>query len=871
NTGNVSLTDIVVTDALLGLSESIPSLGVGASESFTETYTITQADLDAGSVLNSASASGKDPDDNPVDDDDEVTVEAEQQASLSVDKSASPLTYDAVGDVITYTITVTNTGNVSLTDVVVTDALLGLSESIPSLGVGASESFTESYTITQADLDAGSVLNSASASGNDPDDNPVDDDDDVTVEAGHNAQLQVEKSAEPTQYSSVGDVISYTITVTNAGNVTLFDVALVDPLTALSESIASLAPRSVATYTATYTITQDDLDAGSVTNTVTASAHDSDDESVHDTANEMVSAIKDAALDVVKTAAPSTYSAVDEVITYTITVMNAGNVTLSDVVATDGLLGLSETIGVMAPGASESFTESYTITQADLDAGSVLNTASAVGNDPQGEAVHDDDSVEVFGDILTGQDTSFGPVYCLGDPEVANVFDSIRLNGVPVNPSDVVLTIVNAQPNKADGLGPEIDPITGILSVPERTTPGIYEIYYQVCEIAHPTNCVTAKISVEVQRRIAALSVSSSVSSPEQAAVGDSVDFTITVTNTGDVEVVNIVATDSLSALNEHIDSLQPGESKHITTHYVLQQADVDRGSLKNEVSAVAESIEPVICEDQTTTYSAVQVNIKQRPALKLSKEAAPTSYNAVGDIISYTILVENTGNVALTQVVVSDPLTGLNSTIANLAAGASESFSESYTITQSDLDSGSVSNTASAVGKDPKGDSVEAHDEAVVVVDEEVLNADVSVTKTADVESYRNAGDVITYTVTVTNTGVVTLSDVKVTDPLTGLDEILASLAPGESKEFTETYTVIEDDVASGSILNTATVIGSAPDGSFVSDDAELIIQAEEPGCCEGFDILDPANIFLGILALLTLVLLSLFVGMGGGLPTKI
>lgn len=100
---------MVVTDALFGLSESIASLGVGASESFTESYTITQADLDAGSVLNSASASGNDPDGNPVDDDDEVTVEAERQASLSVDKSASPLSYDAAGDVITYTITVTNT------------------------------------------------------------------------------------------------------------------------------------------------------------------------------------------------------------------------------------------------------------------------------------------------------------------------------------------------------------------------------------------------------------------------------------------------------------------------------------------------------------------------------------------------------------------------------------------------------------------------------------------------------------------------------------------------------------------------------------------------------------------------------------------
>jgi uncharacterized repeat protein (TIGR01451 family) len=75
----------------------------------------------------------------------------------------------------------------------------------------------------------------------------------------------------------------------------------------------------------------------------------------------------------------------------------------------------------------------------------------------------------------------------------------------------------------------------------------------------------------------------------------------------------------------------------------------------------------------------------------------AESSYSAVGDVLNYTVVVTNTGNTTLSNVVVVDPLTGLNQTIASLAPTASQSFSTSYTIVQSDLDNGSVGNTASA------------------------------------------------------------------------------------------------------------------------------------------------------------------------------
>ena len=62
---------------------------------------------------------------------------------------------------------------------------------------------------------------------------------------------------------------------------------------------------------------------------------------------------------------------------------------------------------------------------------------------------------------------------------------------------------------------------------------------------------------------------------------------------------------------------------------------------------------------------------------------------NAVGDIIDYEIDVTNDGNVTLTNVTVTDPLTGgLLATFATLAPGVTETVAASYAITQADLDS---------------------------------------------------------------------------------------------------------------------------------------------------------------------------------------
>jgi uncharacterized repeat protein (TIGR01451 family) len=85
---------------------------------------------------------------------------------------------------------------------------------------------------------------------------------------------------------------------------------------------------------------------------------------------------------------------------------------------------------------------------------------------------------------------------------------------------------------------------------------------------------------------------------------------------------------------------------------------------------------------------------------LVITKTAMQQIYTTVGEVINYDIVVENNGTETLTGVAVSDDLTGGSWTIT-LIAGQIETLTTSYTITQADLDNGSVINIVTAVAGD--------------------------------------------------------------------------------------------------------------------------------------------------------------------------
>src|SRR6185295_13132346 len=125
-----------------------------------------QDDLDAGHYFNKACAD--DTEGPAVEVCADVDVHGEQNPELSIDKQVAEGQYTKVGQVLHYTIIVTNTGDVTLHDVVVTDPKVTDLECtpdlpVPTLKVGESFTCTATHTIVQADLDAGFFTNEACA------------------------------------------------------------------------------------------------------------------------------------------------------------------------------------------------------------------------------------------------------------------------------------------------------------------------------------------------------------------------------------------------------------------------------------------------------------------------------------------------------------------------------------------------------------------------------------------------------------------------------------------------------------------------------------------------------------------------------------
>lgn len=370
----------------------------GETVETTATYTITEADVLAGEFVNTVTASFSGEEDTPFEDDDQVDEIEEPKGHLTIDKvttsePANGSSY-ALGETITYKITATNDGNLTLTNVKVVDELTGDEWEIASLAPGASEEFDTSYTVTEADILAGSVVNTATAEGTSPDpDKP-----DVPVNPGEEEEptetekpsLFVEKTAQPDEDGvyNLGDEIHYVIKVTNNGNVTVNDITVKDELTGDEWQLDSLTPGESEEYHATYTVTEEDILAGSITNVATAEGTDPDEDPVDQEGEETVptdSADSHLTIHKATTSDPGDDGAYDlgDTITYEIIAANDGNVTLNNVIVTDELTGDEWIIETLAPGASETFEAEYVVTEEDIHNGSVVNEATATAEGPE--------------------------------------------------------------------------------------------------------------------------------------------------------------------------------------------------------------------------------------------------------------------------------------------------------------------------------------------------------------------------------------------------------------------------------------------------------------------------------------------------------
>ena len=284
NTGSLTLDNLIVADDNddpPGVACPVTTLAPSASTTCTSQRTTTQADLNLMQARlripppPAVATLSRSPVSSPADSE---TVTAVATPGLSLVKNATPGTYSAPNQVISYSYVVTNTGNLTLDNLVVADDNddpPGVACTVTTLAPGDSTTCTAQRTVLQADLDGGSIINVATASGTDPGGSPVTSpSDSKTVTAVVNPALSLVKSSAAPTYVAIGEAIGYSYLVTNEGNVTLTNVTVDDDNDDDPPGVVCpatlLAPGEAMTCTSHRTVTPSDR--GSITNRATASS-----------------------------------------------------------------------------------------------------------------------------------------------------------------------------------------------------------------------------------------------------------------------------------------------------------------------------------------------------------------------------------------------------------------------------------------------------------------------------------------------------------------------------------------------------------------------------------------------------------------------
>jgi LPXTG-site transpeptidase (sortase) family protein len=212
-------------------------------------YTVQQSDIDAGSYTNIATVTDDDvcPAAGPATCGDSVAVDFQQDPALKVVKevSADNSTWNdtsvtvIVGDTVYYRVRVENTGNITLTGLTVDDGMAGCTLAREADISGDDDDVFETgeewaYTCSMTAA-LGTVDNTATA-----DSNETSQDSDTASYTGTAALVAdpaLAKAGTPTQ-ASVGEKVTFTLTVKNNGNAPASGVVIKDALPAIFDVTA---------------------------------------------------------------------------------------------------------------------------------------------------------------------------------------------------------------------------------------------------------------------------------------------------------------------------------------------------------------------------------------------------------------------------------------------------------------------------------------------------------------------------------------------------------------------------------------------------------------------------------------------------------
>ena len=915
------------------------TLDPNTSKTYQATYTVTQEDLRNTKITNIVNLKLTVGEDTINDTATDTVIGLQAKAILAVEKTVQNLQASyGPGETITYNIKVTNTGNQTLTDVTLTDTLKADEAVVGDptitgydgpfdLTPGDFKNFTVTYEVKESDLGK-TLVNTATATGKDPEGNPVTATDSTDGETTHGPSRLLEvtkvvltdngyapsgKDENGNPVYALGDTIHYRITVTNTGNVTLQNVTLEDVLTLTSPDGTSKDVEIPVEDGATFTLNRSGLEGSSKTfhvyypvkesdlgktlsNVATATSGETEDE--NEPAVVQTEDLKPS-LSVTKEA-DRTSAKVGDTINYTIKVTNTGNQTLNNIEVTDDLTNETWEIEILAPGkTSEELTTTYTVQVSDLVKGKVTNIATAtVENGPTASGTA---KVDVTGKLDISVNLASGKFTYNGEPHTVSGAATVKYGESPINVSDGKFTIgdtkftlnfdegkgtatetdvrwkidgtVDSYPVTAtpadikvtvDGSTTECLNITAVNSGTLTIEPATLTVTTESAEGEYPVGtALTAdgnytglqngetltfevtgkqefvgsskntytitwdgtakKGNYTIVENLGTLTVTAPanydyvqkthVSTGDDGNkltfdVGDTITFQITVHNIYD-KPATVTLTEKLEnvTFKENVEdvTLTAGETKTFDATYMVTQADVIKGEINNTVkwTLTPENDQPITGEDKDEVTDLVY-----EPSLSVTKTVtSPAGTNdkyALGDTIEYQIVVKNDGNVTINGIVVSDVMhekladettekidegtvhyAGDGTFSGTLEPEQSATFTFEYTVQEADLGKTLV-NIATATGEDPRDSEKDITGTGNTPGEKtDSPNPKLDVKKTVE-NAHEDGtpfklGEEIQYKIVVTNTGNVTLTGIKVTDEMTHEDGDGTPLTGGE------------------------------------------------------------------------------------------
>lgn len=803
---------------------------------------------------------------------------------------------------------VTNSGNVNCS---VSAGTLSCTASGANVTIGASGSFTVSFTVTPST--AGSLANTATVDpgGNVNESNEGNNTGADTVNVIAPPSISKNFSPDPILVNGTS-ILTFTITNSNTGTA-LTGVGFTDPLPAglqvASPSNASTASCGSPTFapsaadttltfsggtiaaSGTCTVSVDVTATTSGVKNNTTGNVTSTNGGTGNTASDALT-VDAPAFTITKSPDVASVNAAGNIITYTVTFTNTGTSILTGVSVSDPLLtdldcdgtpGAPYTTTGFTVNASASLTCSgtYAVTQADIDNngggdGDIDNTVTGDSNETGAQTANAAVSiVQNPAHTTTKTETSTGP-YVVGNTITYNIVvtntGNVTLTGVTGSDNNATVgTCAPAQPSTLAPNAAMTCSASHVVTQSDVDNGSFVNIATGDSDQTSPnTGTVTVNFaqspSLNIVKEVATASTGPWDDTSVSVTVGDTVYYRIRVANTGNITLTGLTVDDGMAGctLTRGTDLTGDNDNSFEVGEEWAYTCSVNAVAGTNNNTASADSNET----GQDTDNASYTATVIPAPSMNVTKDGsldmtviAPNSRADAGDIINYTVSVQNTGNTTLTGVSVSDPLLsdldcdgtpGAPFTTSGLTVnvGATLTCTDSYTIAQSDLDTngnnndGDIDNTATATSNETSPDS-DPNEASLPLV------PGIDVTKALNSSTFNNPNVVrLTYTITVQNTGNVTLSNLQVTDDLNAAfpGAVSFSVVSVTSADFnlnpsynggtdvnlldgTDTLAVgssgsitLVVDVDTGgdedTYVNTATGFGDSPDGSTVQDD---------------------------------------------------